>query len=100
MEKKHPSFGMVSFSRCYGTNRRLFQSHVKNMTTVRLRIKQASVKHSLHQDHTYGEESLIEVELSPAQFAELLTSMNVGDGVPCTINYVNEKKLKTCQKKR
>jgi hypothetical protein len=29
--------------------------------------------------------SIVEIDLSPSQFAELLTSMNVGDGVPCTI---------------
>jgi hypothetical protein len=35
-----------------------------------------------------GHRTLIEVELSAAQFAELLTTMNVGSGVPCTIRHL------------
>jgi len=32
---------------------------------------------------------ITEVELSAGQFAELITTMNVSDGVPCTIRYAN-----------
>jgi hypothetical protein len=39
---------------------------------------------------------LIEVDLSPTQFADLLTSMNVGDGVPCTIRHVACQRMAEC----
>jgi hypothetical protein len=44
----------------------------------------------LGQDWYHGSlrKELIEVELSAAQFAGLLTTMNIGSGVPCTIRHV------------
>lgn len=35
---------------------------------------------------------MLELDLSAAQFAELLTSMNVGSGVPCTLRYADGKR--------
>jgi hypothetical protein len=36
---------------------------------------------------------LIEIHLSAAQFAEMITTMNVSDGVPCTIRYFDGKSV-------
>jgi chorismate mutase len=38
---------------------------------------------------------IVEVDLSAAQFAELLTTMNVGLGVPCTIRHVGNRQMKS-----
>lgn len=91
----HPSYGKVGFSRVNSSGRgpRLFQSHTDNSTFVTLTIKRAEVAHDLGRDWTFGKEQLIEVHLSAAQFAELLTTMNMGDGVPCTIAYVGREKM-------
>ena len=35
---------------------------------------------------------IIEIEMSPAQFAEAITSLNIGCGVPCTIKNFNRCK--------
>ncbi len=99
-EEKHPSYGMVGFSRIThggakgGTN--LFGSSLSHHHTIALRIKRASKKRSLSEDRYYGEETVVEVEMSPAQFAEAITTLNVGDGVPCTIRRIGRQGVENC----
>lgn len=83
----HESYGQVSFSRIQSTGgRRLYGSSLaSHLTTVRLRIARSGRRHGLSQDWFHERERIVEVELSAAQFAELLTTMNAGAGVPCTI---------------
>jgi len=97
--ERHPSFGIIGFHRIsHGLGRNLlFGSHLdRHHETIELRVFRASRDHSLAHDTVYAElrgRPLIEVELSPAQFAQLLTTMNVGDGVPCTIRWVNGERM-------
>jgi len=92
MEYKDPAMVMVGFSRMSCTPAQsLFGSSVKHNTIINLCIKTASVKRNLSSDWYHGEDMLIEVQLSPNQFAELLTSMNVSDGVPATLSYYNHE---------
>lgn len=62
---------------------------------VRLQIGKGERIHSLGYDKFYGSMrgDFIEVNLSSAQFAELITTMNIGMGVPCTIHRVNGEKI-------
>jgi len=94
-EFDHESYGMIGFSRITSTGgSRLFGSSLENhYTTVRMRICQATRIHDLGRDWYHGGKELIEVELSAAQFAELLTTMNVGSGVPCTIRHVGGDRM-------
>ena len=85
--EKHPSWGMIGFYRNHGSERQLFGSDVSNYGTVCLKIKHAKKDRALGRDWTMGTDIICEVEMSSLQFAELLTNMNVGDGVPCTIRY-------------
>ena len=88
--EKDKSWGMVGFYRNYGSGRELFGSDVTNHNTIRLAIKHAIKHRDLGRDWTMGDDMICEVELSALQFDELLTNMNVGDGVPCTIRYTRE----------
>ncbi len=85
--EKHASWGMIGFYHTQGGERQLFGSDVSNHNTIRLAIKHAKKHRELGRDWTMGDDMICEVELSALQFAELLTNMNVGDGVPCTIRY-------------
>ena len=90
----HESYGMIGVSRVTcRPNVNLFGSSIKHSNTVRLRIKKAEVIIDLHTDWYGGKKELIEVELSPTQYAEMLTSMNIGDGVPCTIRHINRDRM-------
>tara|TARA_R100000656_G_scaffold104176_4_gene76398 strand:+ start:45 stop:767 length:723 start_codon:yes stop_codon:yes gene_type:complete len=94
-EENHEAFGMVQFSRCSGSTK-LFGSHLSSHPGyISLRIYPGVRRHS-HSRDWYAAKSLkpyIEVMLSAAQFAELVTSMNVGSGVPCTINSILGERL-------
>ena len=94
-EFKHPSYGMVQFNRVQGSPK-LFGTMLDNhYSFVTLAIKQATLIRSDSGDRYYGSTrgDLIEVQLSAAQFAEAITTMNVGLGVPCTIAYVNGEQV-------
>ena len=84
----HESFGLVGIHRITGKIH-LFGSAIEHHGTFfRLSIKQGEVRHAHGQDWYYGRKELISIDLSAAQFAELITTLNVGDGVPCTIDRV------------
>jgi hypothetical protein len=72
----HPSMGGVS----------LFGSSVRNSQVISLSIYPADVERHLSDDWYHAKNKpLIEVLLSPLQFAELLTTMNIGFGIPGTM---------------
>lgn len=86
--ERHASFGIISASRVQGKTH-LFGSHVdQHLAYIRLSISQAEVAHSNERDWYRDRDELISVDLSASQFAELITSMNVGVGVPCTLRRV------------
>ena len=85
---KHPSYGMAQISRVTGGNSRLFGSALEGHNhRIMLRISEAEmhIDHDLHMERPYSKGQIVEVALSAAQFAELITTMNSGSGVPCTI---------------
>ena len=89
----HPSYGLVQFSHVTG-HRRLFGSSLDtHERTVCLSIKHASLIRNDSGDRYSGliDGDMVEVHMSAAQFAELLTTMNIGSGVPCTITRVNRQ---------
>ena len=93
--EKHPAFGMAVFSRASvggvrGKNR-LFGSSIDSLNIIELTICHAEVHHRLGSDHFMGDKEIIRVAMTEHQFAQLLTTMNQGDGVPVTIMHVNGK---------
>lgn len=98
-EKKteHESYGMVGINRTQSSGTHLFGSIMNHHSFITLTIKHASVRRMLSGDW-YSAESLpiIEIEMSHTQFAELITSPGIGDGVPCTIRGLNGKLLEEC----
>lgn len=82
----HPAFGMISASRMsVGGGAVLFDSDIKHGHTVRITVQRASRKRDLNHDWIHGGgPDLIEVEMSEAQWASFVSSMNTS-GVPCTI---------------
>lgn len=87
---RHPAFGMVSFGRVTGGDNVLFGSSIKHNDRIRLTIKHGEQDRTLHEDRYYGRKRIVEVEMSYSQFAECIGAMNVGNGVPCTIQYTEK----------
>jgi hypothetical protein len=90
-ERTHPSYGVVCISRTTGGPgaRNLFGSPLAHhYGTIRLTIGAAKWIHDLHHDRYQGTSlrgEHIEIEMSAAQFADMITSLNMGSGTPCTI---------------
>ena len=87
----HPAYAVIAIHRVTGGNKRLFGSALPSHNhTIWIRIARASVRHHLSTDWFHDEEGLIEVEMSQAQFAELITTPNAGVGTPCTIRSIGK----------
>jgi hypothetical protein len=96
----HPSWGMIGAYHTSGGARQLFGSDVSNHNTVMIKIKHAQKSRDLGRDWTMGTDTICEIELTALQFAEFLTNMNVGDGVPCTVRYTcNDGNIKYQEEK-
>lgn len=91
----HPAFGLAVFSRYSigGAKHRLFGSSIDSINAISLSIRRCEVQHNLGSDHYFDRGELIEINMTEAQFATLLTTMNVGSGVPVTINHFNGQKM-------
>jgi hypothetical protein len=94
----HPSFGVIGLYRqttCgIQARNKLFGSSLSDHPeTIVIKLNRATRKHDLGRDWIYADsiQPLFSVELSPAQFAAMITTMNVGDGVPCTVRVLNRE---------
>jgi uncharacterized protein YfcZ (UPF0381/DUF406 family) len=89
----HPAYGMVQFHRREGGSGKLFGSSITNPTQIALSIYGCEVADAYGRPRYNTKGKLIEIELSPAQFSELLTTMN-SSPVPCTIKHYGEESYK------
>lgn len=93
--REHPAFGQIGLYRGSG-NAKLYGSAIdKHSEYIALRVHASYVEHHLGRDwyHTQPGLPLIELKLSAAQFADMITGLNVGSGVPCTLDFVNGKEV-------
>lgn len=79
----HPAFGKVRAARVSGTTN-LFGVDYPQQHYVTLEIKTAVLDRGLSRDWVHAQTEVIEIALSEAQWAQLLTGMNT-EGVECTI---------------
>jgi len=93
----HESFGLLSLSRITcNVGVPLFGSSIKHKNTIILRIHTAEKKRNLCSDWLHGKKKIIEVEMSPLQFTDMITNMNT-QGVPVTIRHINGKRTSDFQ---
>lgn len=96
-EREHPSYGILHIARTSGGTSaiRLFGSPLAtHYGTIRLTISKGKWLHGLHHDRYFGmNKDFIEIEMSAAQFADAITSLNIGSGTPCTIRYVGGERV-------
>ena len=86
-EKSEDYMGMISWSRLsYGSVRPHFGTDVKTSHSIRLEISTAKESSELSHNWYFADKRIIEVEMSPIQWAEFLTSGNT-TGVPCTLKW-------------
>jgi len=91
---KHESYGMISFSRINGTNR-FYGSELQQDNYMEMKIYHSIVERTLTKEWYYADNHvpIIKLRMSSGQFAEMITSLNIGDGVPCTIESIQGKQV-------
>lgn len=86
---KHPSYGMINVCRYQGGKGEFFGSDLDHSGGIRIEIGKASVQQDLGRNWYYDYETVVSVEMSAIQYAEMISSPNT-QGVPCTIRYSKE----------
>jgi hypothetical protein len=83
----HPAWGVIGASRVQSTGTYLFDSDMRHQHYVVVTLRQARRTRDLNHDRIMADSRLpiVEVAMSEAQWASFVSSMNTGDGVPCTI---------------
>lgn len=95
-KESHESYGMIGVNRKQSNGSSLFGSSIEHHTVFSLTIRGAEKHRDLNEDRYYGRDELIQVDMSANQFLELMTNMNVGFGVPCTLRRVGGKAIDDC----
>ena len=97
-EKKyeHPSFGMLGLSRIHGKSGYLFGSEIQSDNFIELTLSEGEMNRELSNDWFFARKPLFKVKMSPNQFSELITTLNIGSGVPVTIEEVMGEKIEQC----
>jgi len=91
---QHESFGQIRFSRVNSTGAEFYGSELTQNNYISLEISNSEMIRELTQDRYYNTSiPLVRLRMSSSQFAELITTMNVGSGVPCTIERLGIKKV-------
>lgn len=80
----HPAYGQISVNRASGSMV-LYGSDFEHHNFMVMRISQSELHRHLSHDWRHPRDEIIEVYLSESQWASMLSSINMGSGVPCTI---------------
>ena len=90
-EREEDYMGMISWSRisCGGVQN-MFGTEIATSHPIRLEISNAKESRELSRNWHFATNKIIEVEMSPIQWAEFLTSGNT-TGVPCTLKWIRGK---------
>lgn len=95
---KHPSFAnlYIGRSQCSG-KQALFGSSIKHSDLITLKISPAYMDRDLNYDRYYADaRAYIEINMSQSQFAQAITSLNMGAGVPVTLRQLNGEYIEPC----
>jgi len=92
-EESHESFGMMSFSRIQvgGGGQVLHGSDLKHNTIIAMRLEHGIKKRGLSHDWYHATGRVAEAYMSQNQFSELITSMNMGEGIPVTLRFTEKE---------
>ena len=99
---RHPAFGILKMSvtQSGGKGATLFGSNLNHNTYMHFqlqigeesRINEAEIRYSKSYDREV-KPIIADFSMSMNQFVNLITTPNVGEGIPCTLNYYNTGSL-------
>ena len=87
-DEQHPAWVLVGASRVSSTpGAVLFGSDILHQHYVVVRVVRATRQRDLNRDWKRGRGQIVEFSMSEAQWASFVSSMNVGQGVPATLEW-------------
>lgn len=92
----HETYGTLSVCRAQGGSHVLFGSSIKHRTYLTISLNTAHISRELSNDFICPDRTLFEIDMSPSQWAEFVSSIGVGGGVPCTIRFANGHQTEEC----
>ncbi len=97
--QKHPAFGQIHFSRTNGGGGKFYGSELEANNYITMEVSQSEMRRDLTKDWYYTRGlPVIKVRMTAGQFAEAITSLNIGSGVCCTIEMVDQKPVEKMPK--
>jgi hypothetical protein len=85
--EEHPAFGRIRAGRSSNTpGSVLFDSDLKHQHSIVIQVSTATRKRDLNRDWVHTDKQILEVEMSEAQWASLVSSVG-STGTSCTIRY-------------
>lgn len=92
----HPAFGLVRVGRVSSSGTNLFDSDIDHSELIELTFHRAAIERdgcSYRITKAEDRSALMVVRLSAAQWAAMVSSFGVGEGVPCTLSSIRDGKL-------
>lgn len=84
--ERHPGWAMIGVGRSQGTGSALFDSDVKHSHKIHITVSRASRQRHLNRDWIQPREEIVEIEMTEAQWASFVSSMNTSP-VPATLTF-------------
>lgn len=87
-DETHESWLLVRAGRISAApGAQLFDSEIKHQHFIRVEIDRCSRKRDLNHDWHHGRETIMEFDMSEAQWGAFVSSFGIGSGVPATLNF-------------
>lgn len=83
----HPAYGQIAAHRVSGGTV-LYGSDFTHHGFMRVTISRSQLRRDLSHDWHHPNNELIEIDMSEAQWATFISSVNAGSGTPCTIRHI------------
>lgn len=84
---------LIAFRRTQCTRDNLYDVPYPVQGYITMSVSRVRQHRSSGDTYHMNSNELIEVKMSYSQFAEAITTMNYGCGIPCTLNYFNGEKI-------
>lgn len=91
----HPAYGKITVSSPSGGKRKLFGSNIPQSDTISMVIETAELERKLGTEWVFGNKRILEIEMTHAQYAHMISSIGNGSGTPCTFRYKTDGDLKS-----
>jgi len=99
-EEHHPAYAQLQFSRQSGGCDNLYGSAVSHQETISMRVSRSYKHVSNYSERYFAEHTpIIEIRMTHSQFSQAITSMNMGSGVPVTLEMLKGQRFPRCEEK-